>query len=428
MAEPFSTQGRPLVVGANHRSSSMMLRDRLFIEDRALPEFFERLRLSGIGQALVLSTCDRIEIQTIHDDHQAAVQGIIKVMAAHGGVSPADLDGQIYTFSDTEAVRHIFTVPASLDSMMLGEPQVFGQVKASHKIAQNRGMIGGELEALLQAAYAAAKRVRNETTIGERPVSIASAAVELARELHGDLGRCAGLLIGSGEMGELVAENLISAGLGDLTVTHPTEAMAETLARVLDCHMASFESLAKLLINADIVLTSLGTRRHVVTADMITASLAKRRRKPIYLIDVAIPGDVDPAVNRIDGAFLYDLGDLERVALEGRATRGIEAEAAFGIVDAEVAAFLLGRAERTAVPALTGLRRHFEAVREGVLAEVGDDADKATRLLVNRLLHGPSEVMRADAARQEDWNTVERILRRLFDLGGEDGDASEKEE
>ena len=270
--------------------------------------------------------------------------------------------------------------------------------------------------------------MRNETTIGERPVSIASAAVELARELHGDLGRCAGLLIGSGEMGELVAENLISAGLGDLTATHPTEAMAENLARVLDCHVASFESLAKLLVKADIVLTSLGTRRHVVTADMITASLAKRRRKPIYLIDAAIPGDVDPAVNRIDGAFLYDLGDLERVALEGRATRGIEAEAAFGIVDAEVAAFLLGRAERTAVPALTGLRRHFEAVREGVLAEVGDDADKATRLLVNRLLHGPSEVMRADAARQEDWNTVERILRRLFDLGGEDGDASEKEE
>ena len=406
----------------------MMLRDRLFVEDRALPEFFERLRLSGISQALVLATCDRVEIQTIHDDHQTAVQGIIKVMAAHGGVSPADLDGQIYTFSDAEAVRHIFTVPASLDSMMLGEPQVFGQVKASHKIAQNRGMIGGELEALLQAAYAAAKRVRNETTIGERPVSIASAAVELARELHGDLGRCAGLLIGSGEMGELVAENLISAGLGDLTATHPTEAMAENLARVLDCHVASFESLAKLLVKADIVLTSLGTRRHVVTADMITASLAKRRRKPIYLIDVAIPGDVEPAVNRIDGAFLYDLGDLERVALEGRATRGIEAEAAFGIVDAEVAAFLLGRAERTAVPALTGLRRHFEAVREGVLAEVGDDADKATRLLVNRLLHGPSEVMRADAARQEDWNTVERILRRLFDLGGEDGDASEKEE
>ncbi len=406
----------------------MMLRDRLFIEDQALPAFFERLRLSGIDQALVLATCDRVEIQTIHDDHQTAFQGIIRALAAHGEVSPSDLDGQTYTLSDAEAVRHIFTVPASLDSMMVGEPQVFGQVKASHKIAQNQGMIGDELEALLQAAYAAAKRVRNETTIGERPVSIASAAVELARELHGDLGRCAGLLIGSGEMGELVAEKLISAGLGDLMICHPTEAMAEALARALDCHVASFESLAKLLVKADIVLTSLGTRRHVVTADMITASLAKRRRKPIYLVDAAIPGDVEPAVNRIDGAFLYDLGDLERVALEGRATREIEAEAAFGIVDAEVATFLLGQAERTAIPALTGLRQHFEAVREGVLAEVGDDADKATRLLINRLLHGPSEVMRADAARRDDWSTVERILRRLFNLGGEPGDTNEKEE
>ncbi len=405
----------------------MMLRDRLFIEDQALPAFFERLRLSGISQALVLATCDRVEIQTIHDDHQTAVQDIIKAMAAHGGVSPADLDGQVYTLGDAEAVRHIFTVPASLDSMMVGEPQVFGQVKACYKIAQNQGMIGDELEALLQAAYTAAKRVRNETTIGERPVSIASAAVELARDLHGDLGRCAGLLIGSGEMGELVAKNLASAGLGDLTIIHPAEAMAETFAHTLDCHVASFESLAKLLIKADIVLTSLGTRRHVVTADMITVSLAKRRRKPIYLIDAAIPGDVEPAVNRIDGAFLYDLGDLERVALAGRATRGIEAKAAYEIIDSEIAAFLLGRAERTAVPALTGLRRHFDAVREEVLAEVGDDADKATRLLVNRLLHGPSQVMRADAARREDWSTVEGILRRLFNLGGDAGNANDND-
>ena len=208
--------------------------------------------------------------------------------------------------------------------------------------------------------------------------------------------------------------------------------------------MAPFDGLARLLADADIVLTSMGTRRHVITADMVTAALGKRRRKPVFLVDTGIPGDIEPAVNRIDEAFLYDLNDLERVAMEGRATRETEAGAAWKIIGAEVAGFLRGRAERTAVPALTRLRDHFEAARGKALSDAGNDAEKATRLLVNRLLHGPSEAMRALARASgsggvpgtgtgegSDWETAERVLERLFDLDAgeaptDEGDAGKE--
>ncbi len=425
MAKTSSHKGRPLVVGANHRSSSLTVRDRLFVEDPAVPAFLERQRQSGVEQAMVLSTCERVEVQAVHDDADVAARCITGVMAEHAGLKPADLDGQLYVLSGADAVRHIFTVTASLDSLMIGEPQILGQVKAGHRLARDAGMNGTELEALLQAAYGAAKRVRSETTIGQRPVSIAAAAVQVAQELHGDLARCTGLLVGGGDMGALVAGGLLSAGLGHLTVTHPSEARAEGAARALDCHVAPFDELARLLADADIVLTSMGTRRHVVTADMITAALGKRRHKPVFLVDTGIPGDVEPAVNRIDEAFLYDLNDLERVAMEGRATRETEAGGAWRIIDAEVAGFLRGRAERTAVPALTRLREHFEAAREKALADAGNDAHKATRLLVNRLLHSPSEAMRelarasgggAGTGDGGDWQTAERVLKRLFGL------------
>lgn len=416
MAAPESSGVRPLVVGANHRSSSMMLRDRLFVEEHAMPGFLEQLRQAGIEQAMVLSTCDRVEVQAMAADRDEGARRIVEVLAQHAVLRPSDLDGQLYVLWDREALRHVFSVTSSLDSLMIGEPQVLGQVKDAHRVSQDSAMAGSELESVLRAAYATAKKVRSETGIGERPVSMAAAAARIARDLHGDLARCGALLVGGSDMGELVARDLLDDGLGRLVVAHPTEARAEIIARAFGCHTAAYESLEEQMVVADIVLTSMGTRRRVITVAMVERALKRRRRKPIFLVDTGIPGDVEPAVNDIDGAFLYDLNDLERVAMEGRAIRVAEAGNAWKIVDAAMVEFERGQAERAAVPSLTRLRRHFEDSREKALADAGGDADKATRLLINRLLHDPSGFLRgvAGGGRAEDMAEIERLLARVF--------------
>ena len=433
---------RYLSIGAHHRSSPLALRDRLFIEDAQLPAFFAALRQIGVGQALALSTCDRVEVLVADSDPESAGERIVAALAHHAGMAETELAGHLYQLYDDDAVRHVAMVAASLDSQIVGEPQVLGQIKASHRLARDAGMTGTEIEALLQAAYGAAKRVRSETAIGERPVSMAAAAVQIAREVHGDLDRCRALLIGSGDMGAMIAGQLQDGGLTDLTVTHPRESRAEALARSLSSHTAPFDNLAEAVVNADVVIAALGTRRHVLTADFIRSALTRRRRRPIFIVDAGIPGDVDPGVNRIDGAFLYSMDDLERVAMEGRTSRGAEMDTARRIVEAEVASFLRGRAERAAVPVLSQLRAHFEDTRGQVLTVAGGDADKATRLLINRLLHGPSEALRDLAAMDlagnsghQDaltWEVAERMLRRLFRLSddadqGQDRDTGRTE-
>ena len=415
-----------LVVGANHRSSSMSIRDRLFVEDVQVPSMLKRLREAGIIEGLVVSTCDRVEVQCIHDNTDVATQNILEILADHAALELSDLKGQTYTLSGDEAVRHIFRVAASLDSLVVGEPQVLGQVKFSHRLAAEAGMAGAALEAILQAAYAAAKRVRNETAIGERPVTIAAAAARLAQNLHGDLSKCSGLLIGTGEMGELVAEAMMNEGLGNLVVIHPTSTRAEALARELNSHVANYEDLVQLLYDADIVLTAYGSRRHVVTSNMIMLAIQRRRQQPVFLVDTSLPGDVDPSINRIEEAFLYDLADLEGAVMDGRVSRENEAAKASRIVDIEISTFLRSRAERVAVPTLGDLRSHFESIRKGVLKEAGDDADKATRLLINRLLHNPSEAIRGEAADGGSWAVAEDIIRRMFGLAKQKYDDTNK--
>jgi glutamyl-tRNA reductase len=223
-------------------------------------------------------------------------------------------------------------------------------------------------------------------------------------------------------------------------VIHPNDARADTLARQLECHAAAFVDLGDRLAESDIVVSSLGARRHTVAAAMVQDALRRRRRKPIFLIDAAVPGDIDPASDRVDGAFLYDLGDLERVAMEGRASRESAAALAQRILDAEVDAFMRARAERAAVPALVRLRQHFEAARAQALADAGGDAEKATRLLINRLLHDPSLALRELATRTMaqgaaggssdgvDLATAEKALRRLFRFDQSNGVSEHKED
>lgn len=417
-----------LVVGIHQRSVSAALRERLFGEEPDPSALIARAREAGLRDALVLATCERIEVLAVELDVEATGRILLGLLAEEAGVGPGELEPQSYRHQGEAALRHLFAVAASLDSQLIGEPQILGQVKESHRRAVEAGLAGSALQTLLMAAIGAAKRVRSETPVAERPVSISASALQVARDVHGDLSRRGALLVGLGEMGEYMAAELIDAGIGDLVVVHTSLVRAEAVAHRLGCHFRSWEELEAALSSADIVVTAMGTGRYTVTAKLAEAALKRRRREAIFMIDAALPCDIDPAVAELDGAFVYDLEDLERVALQGRATREAAIAAAWSILDEELAAFQRLRAERAAVPSVAALRRHFDAVRDEVLADGRLSAEEATRRLVNRLLHDPSEALRQAAAaargHPDATQALEDALDRLFRLGGSPGSDS----
>jgi glutamyl-tRNA reductase len=416
---------RLLLVGANHRTSTVALRDRLFVEDDQVTVLLDRLREKGLDQAIMLATCDRIEVGVLHDDPDFAAQCVLDFFTSYSGVDISDLDRQCYRLQGRDAVQHLFGVAASLESLVVGEPQILGQLKNSHRLAHDKSMVGAELEGLLAAAYHAAKRVRTDTSIGERPVSIAAAAERLACNVHGTLEDCAALLIGAGEMGEWIAEHLRRAGLGHIVVVANIMAQAEELALRLGGNFEPLETLADRLPEADIVISAVASGRHVLTRTMVKAALAARRQKPVFLIDAGVPGDIEPAVNELDSAFVYDLADLEGVAVEGLVGRDSETAAAAEIIEAEVERYFEVQAGREVSPLVAALRDHFEETRRDILNNSSDDTASATRLLINRLLHEPSEVLRQMAsARDPALPEAERLLARLFGVRTEDDDDS----
>jgi glutamyl-tRNA reductase len=424
MAAPGQATPSPVVIAAHQRVTSLAIRDRLFIEDAQLPAFLAQLQAAGVVQAAALSTCDRVEVVAIAADPQATAEVVIAVLAGHAGIAASALAGELEILAGSAAVRHLFRVTASLDSSVVGDPHVLAQVKAAFEAAQAAGLCRGALQALLQAALATAKQVRSATGIGEGAVSVAAAVVDLARGVHGDLRRCRGMLLGASELGELVGGSLRQAGLQQLTVCHPRPERAEAVARDLDCHSAAFSALSDLLVATDLVIGCIGRRQHVLSAAMVHSALRQRRRRPILLVDVAVPGDFDAAIDRLDGAFLYTLDDLERVARGGLQRRAQRAAEAAALVDAAVAAFMAERARRAAVPAVRLLRHHLEALRAEALADAGGDGERATRLLVNRLLHAPVRALKqraaAGGAGAAETDQMLALLRQLFNIKDKD--------
>ncbi|MEM9685034.1 MAG: glutamyl-tRNA reductase [Pseudomonadota bacterium] len=420
---------RVLVFGSNHRSSTALLRDRLFVDEAMLPDTLDRLRKAGVEQALILSTCDRTEIQAVGESVEKVTDAVRDEFACIGNVPPEEINEQSYTLTDDAALRHIFAVASSLDSQVIGEPQVLGQVRASHRVASECGMVGPELDAILQAAYGVAKRVRTETEIARRPVSIASVAAQLAQDLHGNLAGCDALVIGLGDIGTLVHEQLRLAGMRNSTLTGPAT-RTEAAARRAGMHFAPFDALQQSLARADIVVSASGTGTRIIDRELVEHVLRARRRKPMLLLDVAMPTDMEREIEHVDDVFLYSFDDLERVALEGRSMRQAAASDAWRIVDEGLGAWHRRVAEKDAVPALVALRGYFDQARDEVLADhPGADAAQATRLLVNRLLHRPLTALRglstADVGDEAaDSAVLERMVRRLF---GDDAGKTKKD-
>lgn len=400
--------GRLFVAGVDHRATPLAVREALTPPDPEIPLVLQRLQLP---EALLLVTCDRVELLGCTEDDQAG-------RAAFQQLKP-DLPVEPYLKRDREALRHLCRVAASLDAQVIGEPFILGQVKAADRLASVAGTVGPTVRRALDIAYRAAKRVRSETAIAEHPVSLAAVAVQAACDVQGDLSRRTGLLLGGGEMGEYLADQLRLAGLTNWQVAARVEAQARAAAQRLGGHVADFTDLLPVLTGADIVVTAIGSGRIAIDKPLMRETLRRRRNRPMLLVDAGQPADIAIATGELDQAFLYTLDDLESVAMRGRRNRAAAQEPALAIIEQVLAAAWAEDSERGAVPVVVALRDHAETLRRAVLAETGTDADRATALLLARLLHRPSTVLRDSAGSAEDLAGLERAVRRLFGLPGD---------
>lgn len=435
LSAPETTEeplNRLLLFGVNARTVTPPLRDALFAEDPDQASLIAALKDLNCEEGLVLATCERIEFLVVPRPGQRVAGALLQLIAAAAGCAPADLAGQSYSHMGPDALRHLLGVAASLDSQVLGEPQILGQVKQCYRAAQEAGIAGPLLAAAAQAAFAAAKRVRSETPVGQQASSMTLAATQVARDLFGRFDGLNLLWVGLGEMGEMLSDDFAAAGVTQRLLMHPSPHRAEAMARRLGCNFAPWDELEQHLTDADIVISDAGTGRFTLGHEQVAAALKRRRHRPVLLIDAGVPADIEPGTGDLEDAFVYDLDDLERLASRQSGGRAAASAMAWGIVEDELAAFLRAQAERPAIPSVVALRRHFEAVRQEVLESGEADAEAATRLLVNKLLHDPSEALRRAVAEDPALAAqLEDMIRRLFDLpqvsSDQGGDGADKE-
>ncbi len=411
-------QGRLVLLGINHNTAPIEVRERLAIPVARLADATRTLlHQPGIRESLILSTCNRVELLTLQDTEAAASPDLLRFLHEYFSVPPHDIRPHLYEFSEREAVRHLFRVASSLDSMVVGEPQILGQVKESYTIAREVGAVQTNLEALLQRTFTVAKKIRTETQIGSSSVSIASVAVDLARKIFGSLAGKTVLLVGAGKMSELAARHLIQQGASSILVTNRTLSRAEAIAAQFlspTVHTAAlpFEALYEQAGRADIVITSTGAPQKIFGRSHGQHFLQSRRNRPMFFIDIAVPRDVDPRMNEVEGCFVYDIDDLQQVAAAHLADRGREAEAAEAIVSREVDKYHERLQSRGAVPAIVALQQNAEAIREAELArsakrlaslnpEQREAVDALTRSLTAKLLHPQLTALSKNVDRSE---------------------------
>ncbi|NGZ06345.1 MAG: glutamyl-tRNA reductase [Magnetococcales bacterium] len=415
-----------VIVGLSHKTAPVAIRERLAFVNEELPRMLQELHAASIAQEVaLLSTCNRVEIYGADRHAEQIGQNLATWLAEARGIDPKLLEAHLYCLNAHDAVRHGFRVAASLDSLVVGEAQILGQMKQAYQLANETGTLGPVLDKFFQHAFHAAKQVRNETGIARNPVSIASAAVSLAQRIFGDLRGCRCLLIGAGEMCELAARHLVTQGVSIL-VANRTLSRAVALAENFGGVAFGLHEIEHHLDKADIILSSTGATAHVVTAPMIRAALKKRRQRPQFLIDIAVPRDLDPTIADLDNAYLYDIDDLTRIVDNNLKDRGREVHAAEGILIQRSDDFLRWLETLELTPVLTALRARFEAVRDqevakavagwsGLTPEEHKRVEQLGRLLVNKLLHTPLSRLKILAAEPDGALYVDAV-RQLFQL------------
>jgi glutamyl-tRNA reductase len=418
-----------LAVGLSHRTAPVEVRERLATGADALASVLARLSArSELTEVMFVSTCNRVEVIALAPDDRvdAALQAIREELARHGGLAyDAELSAYLYDIRGDEAVRHVFRVAASLDSMVLGEPQILGQVKDAYDAAVAAGALRGKLARCVSRSFAAAKRVRTETGIGAGSVSISSVAVDLARRVFGDLADHAVLLLGAGEMAEAAARSL-GRGARALRVCNRSFDRAAALAREMHASAVPWEGLEAELVQADVVVASTASRTPVVTREMVKRAMKARRGRTLLFTDIAVPRNVEPTVHAIDNVYVYNVDDLEQEVARGMSARRGELDAAEKIVAEEVAQFLAWSRGMEVQPTLVAMRAKARAVflaeferSMGKLKHLEADRPALAQMLesaVNKFLHAPTTRLKARAADRSDAAELAAAVRFLFDL------------
>ena len=420
--------GTLFVAGLSHHTAPLDVRERLALEEDKLREVLGELAARGVATELVvLSTCNRVEVYGVAEVPAEARAAAFRALAAHRGVPMAAIEPHLYTKTEGEAVQHLFRVTASLDSMLVGEPQITGQVKDAFALAQACGTVGSVLHAALAAAFNVAKKARTATGIGRHAVSLSFAAVELARKIFGELTGKAVLFLGAGEMGELAARHMSEQGALPLYVANRTLSRAEDLARELGGTAVPFERFARLLAEVDIVIASTAAPEPIVREAEARAALAGRGTRPLFLIDLGVPRNVDPAIDRLDGIFCYDVDDLRSVVEANLRERQREAQRAEALVGREVTQFMGRLADLEVVPTIVSLREKLEAIRAAELAralarvpgaseETRRAMDALSQAIVSRVLHGPLVHLKA-SSRAGQGRRLTELISEIFGLG-----------
>jgi glutamyl-tRNA reductase len=396
------------ILGINHKTAPVALREKVaFGEDRLHVALRALRQEAGIAEVVILSTCNRTEL---YWSGAASGADLTQWLERHHGNS-LDLAPSLYVHKDQRAVEHAFSVAAGLDSMVLGEAQILGQLKDAYRLAQEAGSTGPALNKLFQAAFSAAKRVRSETRIGENAVSIASAAVSLARRVYADLSAHTALMVGAGDMNALAARHFMSAGVKRMVIANRTMSRAQALAAELKAHAVGLEDLDRELSEADIVISCTASTVPLISKNAVETAIRARRRRPIFMVDLAVPRDIEPAVADLEDVYLFSIDDLQQLIDENRQQRAVAADGARQLIDEEVARFLSQSRAHDAGPAILALRQQADAIRVQTLEQArrmlasGKSADEVidylANTLTNRLLHAPTQALR-QAAEQAD--------------------------
>jgi glutamyl-tRNA reductase len=418
-----------VLTGLNHKTAPIAVREKIFAGCQEKKDLLPGLlAVNGVEEVLYLSTCNRVEIIASIAEGSLALKELSGFMARNGNLTEAEANGCFYEYLGEEAVRHIFRVASSLDSMIMGEAQILGQVKDAYREALEKYATGVVLNRLMHCSFRTAKRVRSETAIAVNPVSVSHAAVELAKKIFGSLDGKRILLIGAGEMAELTGQQLIEKGAQSIIIANRSLAQAELLAEKFHGEAVALDALDKKLIEADIVISSTGAPVFIVTADMLRKIHHQRKNSLLFLIDIAVPRDIEPAASALENVYLYNIDNLQDIVDENMNVRKKEAIKAEMIVDEEVARYINWQKELESVPTIVSLRNKAgEIVKDEMDKAAGwmqnldkEDQEKIDNLvnsIVNKVLHAPVSVLKEESSDISSRDIVAAV-RRLFRLDG----------